>query len=816
MGYAEIVIPLNLKGTYTYSVPIDLLPKVEMGMRVLVPFRGRKIYTGVVFELHNRKPEDFAPKEILNVLDEVPLLPKPQIEFWKWMSEYYLCHLGEIYRFSFPSSLKLQSETYLKLNPNANIEYENLEANEVYLLQALEVQQLINLSEIEAFIPKKEMISAINSLIGLQYIMIDERVAERYKAKEVSYVEISKEIIDNENLIKTLSALDRAKKQKELFLKILSIQTQDNSKRIKKSSLFEEGDFSYNQLKSLLDKGFVQEYYLAENRLSSYEGEVEDLEELTEAQRLANNEIEKVFQKNNKVLLHGVTSSGKTHIYMHQIERCIAEGKNALLLLPEIALTKQIINRLEKKYGSHLGFYHQKLTDFERVEVWQKVRRNEIKILIGTRCALFLPFQNLGLIVVDEEHDRAYKLQEVSPFFNGRDAALMLSDFYQSKLILGSATPSVETYYLVQKNIIGYTALTERYGKTKIPDYQIINFKEAQSSKQTVGNFSTEVIEEIKQNLEKKKQIIILHNRRGYAKVLECEVCGYATYCTNCDVVMTYHKSTQEMKCHYCGQKAAKLEVCPKCKSDKLTTKGIGVEQIYEEVKQLFPEARIERMDVDTMRKKFAYERLYEKIENRETDIIVGTQMISKGLDFDNIDLVVIPKADALIYVLDFRAEEQAYQLITQISGRAGRVSGEGRVMVQTYNPFSPIFQMINDNGTAAEVYDYFLKERKKFLYPPFTKLVLIEIKHNKESKADRASQFMGSILRKYLHKDCILGPEKSSISKLRNKYQFQILVKLPRNKNYYTMKKCIEKSLEEFREVKAYQSVKIDVFVDF
>ncbi|PRB01473.1 primosomal protein N' [Chryseobacterium sp. MYb7] len=815
MQYAQIVLPLNLKGSFTYKVPEEMMSEIQPGMRVLVPFGGKKIYTGIVFELHDNAPENFIAKEVISMLDDQPIMPEEQINFWNWLSEYYLCSLGEIYRFSFPSSLKLESETYLKLKLGVVVDFENLDVNEMYLIQALEVRQLINLTDIEAFIPKKDIIKTINSLIDLQYIEIDEKIAEKYKAKEVAYVRINDEVLVNQNLTDVLLKLNRAQKQKDLFLLILEKQTENPDIPIKKSELFEDGYFGSSHFKPLADKGLVEEYYMQKDRIESYEGEIEELEELSEQQKIAKSEIDEAFEEGKNVLLHGVTSSGKTHIYLEKIDECIKEGKNVLFLLPEISLTKQITQRLEKKYGRQLGFYHQKLTDFERVEVWRRIKQNDIRILIGTRNALFLPYQNLGLIVIDEEHDSAYRPREVSPYFNAKDASLVLGGFYNAGVILGSATPSVESYYRARKDKMRYVFLNERFGNVNLPEYELINFKEAQESKKVSGNFSLKLVEEIKKTVDEKNQAIVLHNRRGYSNVIECESCGYVNYCSNCDVVMTYHKAANEMKCHYCGQRASKPRTCPKCNSEKLNERGVGVEQIHEEVSKLFPENEVDRMDVDSMRKKFAYEKLYEKIEDGETDIIVGTQMISKGLDFDHIELVTIPKADSLLYVQDFRAEERAYQLITQVSGRAGRVSGKGRILIQTYNPEHSVFQLIKMNN-PAKIYKYILTERQKFHYPPFTKLIMIEMKHRKEDKVDRASQFLGSILRKYLPEDCVLGPERAQIARLNNLYQFQIMLKLPRGKNYEKFKNMVLISLKEFDEITAYQSIKKDVFVDF
>ncbi len=788
---------------------------IEIGMRVLVPFGGKKIYTGIVSELHDREPETFVAKEIINLLDEKPILPKEQLDFWQWLSDYYLSNIGEIYRFAFPSSLKLESETYLKLKPNTEIDFENLDGNEMYLIQALEVRQMINLTEIEAFIPKKIIVKTINSLIDLQYIEVDEKISEKYKAKEIAYLRVNEDILKDNSLPNVLQSLNKSPKQKDLFLLILAKQQENVNLPVKKSSIFEDGNFAYSQLKSLIDKNIIEEYLIQKDRLKTYEGETEDLEELTELQKRAKFEIDLAFENQKNVLLHGVTASGKTHLYLEKIEDCISTGKNVLFLLPEISLTKQIIQRLEKKYGKSLGFYHTKLTDFERVEVWRKIRNNEIKVLIGTRNALFLPFQNLGLIIVDEEHDFAYRPREFSPYFNAKDAAQILAKFYSANVILGSATPSVESYYAAKKEKLTYVFLAERFGNVALPKVELINFEEAQKLQQTKGHFSLKLIEEITENLKQKNQNIILHNRRGYANVVECETCGYVHYCSNCDVVMTYHKYSREMKCHYCGQKANKPTVCPKCNSENINERGVGIEQIEEELQKLFPENEIDRMDVDSMRKKFAYEKLYEKIETGEAEIILGTQMISKGLDFDNIELVAIPKADALLYVQDFRAEERAYQLITQVSGRAGRVSGEGKIVIQTYNPTHPVFKLIQENNTS-EIYRHFLEERKKFLYPPFVKLLMIELKHRREDKTDRASQFLGSVLRKYLPAECVLGPEKSPISRIKNLYQYQILLKLPKGKNYENFKFLVLKSFEEFDEITGYHSVKKSIFVDF
>jgi len=815
LKFVQVILPLNLPGTFTYKVPEAFEAEIQPGQRVLVPFGGKKIYTAIVHKLLEQTPELAVVKEVISLLDQSPILPPEQLEFWDFLSSYYLVNLGEIYRFAFPGSLKLESQSYVKLTAQTEIDFENLDSNEMYLIQALEVRQLINVSEIEAFIAKKDIVKTINSLIDLKYIEIDERISEKYKAKEVLYLRLDPQYLQGEKLAQTLLELKRSKKQQTLFLTLAEQQTEAPEGLIRKSDLLKGTEFGQVQLKALIDKGIVQQYLLEKDRLESYQGELDAVEPLSSVQSEALSQLQSAYEEGSNALLHGVTGSGKTHLYLAMINQVLELGGRVLYLLPELSLAKQTIQRLEVKFGSKLGYYHSKLSDFEKVEVWKRVKNGSISLLIGTRAALFLPFESLGLIIVDEEHDQAYRPKGLQPYFSAREASLKLSQIYKAPVILGSATPSVESYYLASKGKLKRIELNERYKAVAMPTYHLIDFKEALDSKTVTGDYSAPVLSAMTQTLESKDQILVLHNRRGYANVLECESCGYVAYCSNCDVVMTYHKYSNELKCHYCGHKAAKPKSCPKCQSTSLNTKGVGVEQLYEQLIKLFPQHQTERMDVDSMRRKFAYERLYESIENQETDIVVGTQMISKGLDFDHIELVVLPRADHLLHLQDYRAEERAYQLITQIAGRAGRVSGQGLVLIQTYNPTHKVFERIQQTDSSA-LYTYFLEERKKFQYPPFTKTLLIELKHRREEKVSRAAQFLSSVLRKYLPADCVLGPEKSPIGKINLLYQFQILLKLPRGKNYQPYKDLIVQSLDEFDAVSGYKSVKKEIIVDF
>lgn len=815
MPYANLILPLNLRGTFTYAIPPALEGEVQPGKRVLVPFGGKKIYTGIVLNLHQEAPADLTVKEVISVLDEKPLFTEGHLKFWSWLSDYYMANLGEIYRLAVPASLKLESETYLRMKPGAQPLLENLEINEVYLLQALEVRQVLNLSEIEAFLSKKEIVPTIKSLLDMQLIEIDEQITEPYRAKEVKYVSLADEKGVLQNLPGHLQQLGRAGKQKEILLHLAEHFNENPGIPLKKSALFEAVPGAGPAFNKLKEKGLVTEHLKTQDRVEVYLGELETAPALSPAQQKALEAVNDGISKGENVLLFGVTGSGKTHIYAEKIADTLAEGKSALLLVPEVSLAKQLANRLEKMYGEQFATYHPKLSDFEKVEVWQKVLKGQVKVVIGTRNALFLPLRDLGLIIVDEEHDAAYRPKEVSPFFQGKEAALMLGKFFSAPVILGSATPSVESYAMTQKGKLTLVRLEERFGKAAPPQFYIENVREALESKTMQGDFSPISLSAIQSALEDKKQVMVLHNRRGYSSVVECNTCGFVTYCSNCDVVMTYHKNAQELKCHYCGHRENVPQQCPRCRSASLDYRGVGVEQIFEQAEAAFPNARVERMDTDSMRKKFAYEQLYERIASGETDIIVGTQMISKGLDFDNVELVVVPRADQMLYVQDFRAQERAYQLLLQTAGRAGRVSTQGKMMIQASNPDNQIFQLL-EKMEVEPLYDYFLHERKNFHYPPFSKIILLELTHRREDKVHNAAAYLASLLHLSLPTECILGPSKAPIPRLNLLYYYQIMLKLPKGTTYIYYKEKVSEALREFEKMKAYQSVKVKSFVDF
>jgi primosomal protein N' (replication factor Y) (superfamily II helicase) len=812
--YCQIILPLSVKGSFTYQIPAEFQADLQPGMRVVVPFGGKKLYTGIVESLHNEAPELFAPKDVIALLDKTPIIPKPLLDFWAWMSDYYLCYIGEIYRLGVPGSFKLESKTFVRKNPELErIPWENLDENETLLMQALENKALLNLQEIEAFISKSELMKSIQALLDIRLILLDEKMEERYKAKEITYLQINQEVLASDQLKAILQQLDRAPKQKELFYYLLS-QSKSGTIKLKKSDVVAAG-YSGAIIKQLRDKFWVHELYQSEDRIQNYQGDVEEMPQLSIEQSRALDEIQHAFAQEEKVLLHGVTSSGKTHIYEHLIDECMQKDQNVLLLVPEISLAKQLCRRLERKYQEKLGVYHSKLNDFEKVELWRNIKNGKHKIIIGTRMALFLCFEQLSLIIVDEEHDKMYQNKDPRVSYNGKDCSFVLANLHQANLLLGSASPSVESYYLALQKKITKVELNYRFGDVALPSVALVDMNIAANELQIEKHFSQDVINAVNREIDEKRQVLMMHNRRGYAPSYACNSCHAPIHCTNCAVVLTYHKAQKELKCHYCGMAAALPQQCPSCNEDAMQPEGLGVQQFEEEVREIFQDKTIERMDLDSMRKKHAYEKLLEAFEQQQIDILIGTQMLAKGLDFDHVDLVVIPHADQMLHSPDYRAEEKAYQLMTQMAGRAGRKSGNGLLLVQTHRPKHEFFEHLRKDD-SAQVYKHFLGQRKMALYPPFSKTVLLEFKHRKDVVAEKSSQFMAYILNKYLPAACILGPEPSPIKRINNLYQHQIFLKLPKSSKYSTYKKYVAQSIEEFKEASAYKSVKLEITVDY
>lgn len=805
MEFANVIIPLSLDGVFTYHIPKELQNHIQIGQRVVVPFGDKKLYTGIVENIHNKKPELYKTKEIYSLLEDYPLVTPKLIEFWKWIADYYICALGDVYRNAFPTALKLESETFIR-KTTQNIPWEELDEKETFIMQSLEIKTSINLKEIEAFLAKKYIIPSIKVLYDKRLIEIDELIIEKYKPKKVTYLRLNPQFEDSEKFKNALVNINRAEKQREALLLFIKMQ-QQRATFIQKKELIDES--SPSVVKSLIEKNYLQEFQLQKDRLDEYDDHIEDSYVLSPAQQQALKEIENQFNTYSTVLLYGVTSSGKTELYFQLIEKQIKNSRNSLLLLPEISITTQLVSKIQKRFGDDVGIYHSKLSQNERVEVWKNTLNNKYRILIGARSSIFLPISNLGLIIVDEEHDNSYKQTDVKPYYQARDCVQILARSNEAKVLLGSATPSMESFYNHEQGKFGLVELKERFGKIKFPDIEIESLR-----KPTITpNISYKLQEEINICLQNNKQVILFHNRRGFSPILECNNCGHSPSCPNCDVSLTYHKVSSTLRCHYCGYTIAFPNSCPTCHSHALETKGIGTQQIEEEIKHLFPDATIARMDVDTMKRKHAYEILFEKMTLKEIDILIGTQMVTKGLDFDEVQLVGIIRADSLLNIPNFRAEEKALQLLTQVSGRAGRRE-EGKVIIQTFDPENPFYFFVRENNYNL-AREGILRERKDYLYPPYFRLVELTFKHKNNDKVKKAAIMVGDYLKNYVQEPMILGPEEGLIPRINNQYIYKILLKYPSIKSTKNSKKYIREAVNKLMSVSSFRTVKIDIDVD-
>ena len=706
-------------------------------MRVAVSFGKSKMYTGLVLNIHTNAPTLYEAKEIHQILDEIPLVNEKQLQHWQWIANYYMCSLGDVYRASLPSAFLLESETIIYKN-DAFLDETILADDEFLIFEALQQQSQLTIHQVIAILGKKKVMPIVNGLIQKEAIVIKEEIYEQYKPKLIRYVRLHKNYTSDDSLGKLLEELSNAKKQREAVLGFFQLLT--TKKPIKAKDLEEKAVVSPTILKSLVDKEILEFYHIQIDRVQ-YKGDTNDLKVLNEFQEKALAEIKETFKEKDVTLLHGITSSGKTEVYTKLIQEVLDEGKQVLFLLPEIALTTQIIVRLQYYFGEQISVFHSKYSINERVEVWNNVLNNKLKarIILGARSSVFLPFSNLGLIVVDEEHETSYKQFEPSPRYNARDAAIVLAKIHKAKILLGSATPSLETYYNAQQNKYGFVELNRRHGNVQLPKIELINVKEKQRKKEMKGHFSDRLLTLIQEALDLKEQVILFQNRRGYSPVVECKTCGVSPECPNCDVTLTFHKFKHELRCHYCSYQRAMPNSCGACGSNTLDTKGFGTEQIELELKEIFPDFKIGRMDLDTTRGKHGYQKIIGAFEAKEIDVLVGTQMLSKGLDFENVSLVGILNADTMLNFPDFRAHERGYDMMVQVSGRAGRSKKQGNVAIQTYNPFHQILQQVSTTN-YTEMYKEQLQERYQYKYPPYYRLIKITLKHRDYNKVDSLS----------------------------------------------------------------------------
>jgi primosomal protein N' (replication factor Y) (superfamily II helicase) len=826
--FIEVILPLSLPKTFTYRVSENEFAFIKKGMRVAVPFGKSKIYTALVIDLHRKEPTLYEAKEIDQILDERPIVNELQINHWFWISSYYMCNIGDVYRGALPSALLLESETIISQNIETFVDESSLSDDEFLIYEALQSQSSLKIQNIIDIVNKKTVLPVIQKLINKNIISLQEEIQEEYKPKLVKYIRLNEQYQKEENLIALLDSI-KSEKRKNLLLQYFQLQARERQP-ISVKQLTETAQTSVAIVKALIDKQIFEEYFIQEDRVNFEKNKVENEFSLSFAQQTAFDEIVKSFVEKDVTLLHGVTSSGKTEIYTKLIENYIALGKQVLYLLPEIALTTQLVSRLTKHFGNKVAVFHSKYSNNERVEVWHQVLNSSDKaqVVIGARSALFLPFNNLGLIIVDEEHEQTFKQQDPAPRYHARDAAIVLANFHNTtranseasgelggaKVLLGSATPSIETYYNANSEKFGLVILKERFGKVPMPEIELVDLKDSYFRKKMKGHFSSTLIDEITEAFANNEQVILFQNRRGFSPVLECMTCGHVPQCPQCDVSLTYHKYKNQLRCHYCGNSMAKPSNCHVCSSVDLETKGFGTEQIELELAELFPQKNIKRMDQDTTRGKYSFEKIIDSFKNREIDVLVGTQMLAKGLDFDNVSLVGIMNADNMLYHPDFRAFERSFQMMTQVAGRSGRAEKRGKVIIQTYNPLHNIIQQVTNNDYEG-MYKEQLYERKIYYYPPFYRLIKLTLKHRDFEKLKEGSFWLYQVLQQNLTIP-VLGPEEPAIGRIRNEYIRTILIKIPGETSLQGTKKTIQKILNSFDLVSQYRTIKVTVNVDF
>lgn len=815
MYFVEVILPLSLAKTFTYSVSDAEHNYIKKGMRLAVPFGKSKIYTALVIDLHQNKPTLYEAKEIHQILDEKPIANEIQIAHWQWIASYYMCAIGDVYRGAMPSALLLESETIISQKQDGFVDESLLTDDEFLIYQALQQQSSLKVQDIMSILNKKNIFPVIQKLIDKNILVLQEEMLESYTPKLIRYVKLHSKYETNKGLSELLEILKSANKQKEIVLTYFQLSASEK-KPITVKKLIEAAKSTLTIVKALIDKGIFEEYYIQVDRVNFSGKTKEEQLQLSEAQQTAFEEIKQNFVQKDVCLLHGVTSSGKTEIYIKLIEQYIKEEKQILYLLPEIALTTQLVGRLRDYFGNKVAVFHSKYSNNERVEVWQQVLEHSPKaqIVIGARSALFLPFSNLGLVIVDEEHEQTFKQVDPSPRYHARDASIVLANSHKAKVLLGSATPSIETYFNSQSGKYGLVEISKRYGNVKMPEIELVDLKDKYFRKKMSGHFSDTLIEEITTALSLGEQVILFQNRRGFSPIIECLTCGHVPQCPQCDVSLTYHKYKNQLRCHYCGYSMAKPTNCHNCSSVHLTTKGFGTEQIQQELVELFPNAKVGRMDQDTTRGKFGFEKIIDSFKNQEVEILVGTQMLAKGLDFDNVSLVGIMNADNMLYHPDFRAFERSYQMMTQVSGRSGRSEKQGKVIIQTYNPEHNTIQQVVHNN-YIEMYKEQLYERQIYKYPPYFKLIKLTLKHRDFDKLKEGSMWLYQVMQQNFTIP-VLGPEEPPISRIRNEYIRTIMIKIPINQSLQGTKKTIQKILNSFDVVSQYRAIKVAVNVDF
>jgi len=812
--FIDVILPIPIEKLFTYQVTEAEYDFLKSGIRVSVPFGKSKIYTGLVFKKHNNPPQIYEAKDIHQILDDSPIITATQLKYWQWIANYYMCTVGEVMRSALPSAFILESETIVTRNSEVKPNDEEFKDDEFLVYEALHHQSSLKVQDIMGILDKKNVLPVIKRLIDKNVISVQEEIYEKYKPKLVRYVKLNSKYTSENRLKQLLDELSRAPKQSEVVMALFSISAK-TKKPIKISDLSKEVEASSAIIKTLIEKEILEEYYVRTDRVQYSGDENEDSKQLNAFQKQALDEIVQSFKSFNVTLLHGVTSSGKTELYVKLIEDMLSKGKQVLYLLPEIALTTQLVSRLQDYFGEKVAVFHSRYSSHERVEVWNNVLHNSPKaqVILGARSSVLLPFQNLGLVIVDEEHEPSYKQFDPAPRYHARDTAIVLADLFKCKTLLGSATPSLESYHNAMQNKYGFVELNYRFNDVLMPDIELVDIRDKHKRKQMVGHFSDQLIEEISESLKDGHQIILFQNRRGFSPIVECNTCGHSPQCPNCDVSLTFHQFKNELRCHYCGYHIAMQQQCMACGSIELDSKGFGTEQVEEEAKALFPDAKVSRMDLDSTRGKYGYEKIINAFEQQEIDILVGTQMLTKGLDFRNVKLVGIMNADNMLNFPDFRAHERSFQLMVQVSGRAGRTDVRGKVLIQTYNPYHQILKQVSTNN-YVQMYDEQMNERHNYKYPPVCRLIKITLKHKDFQKVNVSSDWYARSLRQ-LFAEFVLGPEFPPVSRIRNQFHKNILVKIPNDQSLSKTKEAILKINNSFFSIKEFRAVRVIINVD-
>lgn len=810
--FVEVVLPLFIAKTYTYRVPFEWNEKIRIGIRVIVQFGKNKVYSAIVKDVSTEAPLKYEAKYILEVVDDNAIVDGTQLKLWQWMSDYYMCQLGEVMQAALPAALKMASETKIVAAENPDLDRTILSDKGYLVLEALDIAGELRVADVTKILGQKSVFPLLRSLFEQGFILISEEIKEKYKPKTKTFLSMASEYNDSEGKRLLLDSLNRAPKQQDAVLGFL--QLVKNKQDITRQDLQEATACGAGAITALIDKGV---FVIREKVVSRFEGvdmQMTKEFDFSNDQKYAFDEIGSLFRQKDVVLLHGVTASGKTQLYIRLIEEMLTGGKNALYLLPEIALTAQITERLRLHFGNQLGVYHSKFNDNERAEVWHKVLKNEFRVIIGARSSVFLPFQNLGLIIVDEEHENSYKQFDPAPRYHARDTAIYLGHLHGAKVLLGSATPSVESYYNAKAGKYGLVQLLRRYGEAQLPEIEIVDIPEESRKNKMHSYFSETLLNGIKEAVGRKEQVILFQNRRGHTPFVQCSTCGYVAKCVNCDVSLTYHKTSHLLHCHYCGHSEVPINVCPACGMPHMESKGFGTERVEEELEILMPELRIGRLDLDSTRGKYGFDKIITAFDDHEYDVLIGTQMVAKGLDFGRVSLIGIINADTIINFPDFRAYERAFSLFSQVAGRAGRRDALGKVVIQTYTPNHRVIEQVVQHDYEG----MFMKEvteRKNFHYPPFYRLIRLDVKHPDQQQTLDSAQKLAVLLRAQLG-DRVLGPEPPLVSRVRNNYIQTITLKVERGHvSIVKVKELIRAAILSFELDKLNSGVRIQLDID-